>query len=497
MKHTMFRRAAAMAALFAALTAAVSCGESAAQPAENTKAVDPVIAESETVTEEAEADTFVMPDLPERNYNGEDFVFFVPGPGEVNANWTILDIYAESQTGEVVTDAVYERNLWLEENFNIKIKQELCAQSVMSTVQKSVNAGDDVCDVALLPLTNGCTLGQKGYVYDLNTLPYMDLSHSWWDQSMYKDMSILGKNYVMTGDCTTADNEATWVLVYNKKIAQELDLDDFYSRVREGTWTVSVFYDYAKQAVQDLDGDGKYTLSDRMGLLTTSNTTQAMIFGCGRKLTTKDSNDCPMFITDLDDLAEIGQHVGAMLSDKTTVNNATGGGNDLRHIYEEGHGLFYGEVLMHVIKMREYDIDFGLIPWPKYDDAQENYYTHVNNGAAKGIIVPTTHADTERTGIIMEAFSAKSVPTVTHAYYNVALSYKYLRDEESIEMLDIILQSRCYDLAYFYDWGSLFSSTMTLIQNKGGAELMSKWESKLTAAEKAMNATIDEFRANN
>ena len=148
-----------------------------------------------------------------------------------------------------------------------------------------------------------------------------------------------------------------------------------------------------------------------------------------------------------------------------------------------------------VTRMRNSTTDFGLIPFPKYELAQENYYHFVHKTAGKGVCIPTTQADPEMAGLIIEAMAAKSVGTVTEAYYDKALTYKYMRDEESAKMLDMILASRIYDLTYIYDWGSLYSQLKNLIV-AGKDTVASTWDKRMSAAEKALTKTVDAYKEN-
>ena len=69
-----------------------------------------------------------------------------------------------------------------------------------------------------------------------------------------------------------------------------------------------------------------------------------------------------------------------------------------------------------------------------------------------------------------------------------------MRDEESAEMLDIILKSTVYDLAHMYDWGTLASGIQTnIIAQKEFASFYAKREKH---ANKALEKTIDDFSAN-
>ena len=185
--------------------------------------------------------------------------------------------------------------------------------------------------------------------------------------------------------------------------------------------------------------------------------------------------------------------------DLTVDLNNTGDGADVvtagKKTFGEGHALFMGEVMQCVTRMRDSETDFGMLPWPKYEESQENFYCFLHSTAGKGVCIPTTQLDPEKAGIIVEAMAAKSVSTVTEAYYDKAITYKYMRDEESAEMLDIILQNRIYDLAYSYDWGGLYGSIRSLII-KGNDTVSSTWQKRMSSAEKSLQRTIDAYKEN-
>ena len=65
--------------------------------------------------------------------------------------------------------------------------------------------------------------------------------------------------------------------------------------------------------------------------------------------------------------------------------------------------------------------------------------------------IPVTATNDEMIGAVVEALSAYSWRTVLPAYYEIALSAKSARDEESVEMIDLVLSSRVIDFAYLYD----------------------------------------------
>jgi hypothetical protein len=101
-----------------------------------------------------------------------------------------------------------------------------------------------------------------------------------------------------------------------------------------------------------------------------------------------------------------------------------------------------------------------------------------------------TNPDPERTGVFIDALTALSATTVTPAYYTISLEGKFTRDEDSIEMLDIIRASRTYDLALIYNWGGFYGALTTHGMSKAGDNPVTIFERQnervATAIEKTM-----------
>jgi len=123
--------------------------------------------------------------------------------------------------------------------------------------------------------------------------------------------------------------------------------------------------------------------------------------------------------------------------------------------------------------MRSMEVDFGIIPYPKYDKQQGKYYTYAD---ARGSVLalPVNSPDVEKIGVIVEALSAESKRYVVPAYYDIALTQKDIRDEESREMLDIIFAGRVYDIGYMFDSGLAWSISILLNEKK--SDLTSSYE---------------------
>lgn len=443
----------------------------------------------------------LMPDLPDKDFGGHEFTILTRG--QYNSHWSSQDAYAEEMTGEPINDAVYNRNASIGEKYNVTIAEAI-GESVDpdASVTKAVQAGDDIYDMLLIGGVSNGNLATAKVLLPLDTIPYMDLSKPWYDQSANASLSIGNKLYMTSGDLNIMDNNATWIILFSKNLAYQLLDENLYDLASEGTWTLDKLKEYSTLAAFDLNGDGVQDEFDRWGLSGEGFNTMTFIEGCGGKAFAKDENDLPYIAMGDEafyDKFLLAQSVNGnfdvcMLSDKYSQKYPGDAIWDecINKAFIEDRTLFMCTGLNRVSMLREMESDFGLLPIPKYTAEQENYHCLVSIWASNMISVPITASDPERTGIIIEALSAESKYTLTPAYYDITLKTKSARDEESSAMLDLIFEGRAFELGNQYSWGGLFNVPITLTIS-GKTDLTSQVESKTAATEQAMKKTVDAF----
>ena len=147
-----------------------------------------------------------------------------------------------------------------------------------------------------------------------------------------------------------------------------------------------------------------------------------------------------------------------------------------------------------VTLLRTMDQDFGIIPPPKFDENQSNYYVTVDTWCASPVSVPITVKDKEITGLILETLAYESRYLLLPAYYDVQLKTKLARDDESSAMIDIILNNRLYDLGDIYYWGNIVTYYEGLAQGKGES-LATYWDKNGNKIISAMEKTMDKINA--
>lgn len=164
----------------------------------------------------------------------------------------------------------------------------------------------------------------------------------------------------------------------------------------------------------------------------------------------------------------------------------------LTNMFQSGKGLFMDMTFYYIESLREMEADFGIIPYPKYDEAQDEYYSRIEGCELS--CVPITVSDTERTSIILEALACESAKQVQPAYYDVSLRTKYTRDEESQEMLDIIFDHRVFDLGDTIWCGDLRDGVFEGMFMNNDRAISSKFASMETVMNEKIKTSVEAFQ---
>lgn len=458
-----------------------SCGKETDHVAETSQKV------SES-TEDTAHDTLVYKaNVPAKTFDGYEFRFLARS--EAIGKFWHRDIWAETENGDTLNDAVYARNMAVSEALDISISPFWCdSGNVTSVATASILAGDDEFDAILAPTQQLNSLSLNHNTMDLFTIPYLDLSQPWWDQNSVEDLSVRNQLYYVYGDFTVMDDEATWIIYFNKEIQNDLGLENFYDLVYDGKWTNAKFYELSKAATYDLNGDAAIGVEDMYGYLGEGYNITVSLIGSDALSIRKDENDVPVMLDSTDRFFAAAESALEYMNDPAaSLISVRDGITDFERLdkYKRGEALFMMCGAINISVFRDLVADFGLLPIPKLDEAQEGYYTTVSYFNAPGLSVPVTASDPERTGIILETFAAESKNILVPAYYDTVLKRKATRDDESAEMLDIIFEGKRYDIGMLVDAGGIYNRMISLVTTKSSnvastfASLQSAMETRL------------------
>ncbi|MBQ2709451.1 MAG: hypothetical protein IJF67_14370, partial [Clostridia bacterium] len=271
----------------------------------------------------------------------------------------------------------------------------------------------------------------------------------YWDKSINDSLSIGGSQYIAEGAFNLDGYDLTFCLVFNQELAKTANIPNLYETVSSGKWTIDLMEQYMKTVANDVNGDTVMDDQDVWGY-TAHPKMVAPGFWIGAGVTTiaKDKDDVPYISMKEQRFVDVFERVFQLAHDSGAVYMTEGDKSDIpgecRAIFAEDRSLFMDMSFTFIESLRAMDTDFGIIPYPKYEESQDSYHARVCYYMPS--VVPITCKDTDFTGYMLEVLNAESYKTVIPAYYEVALKGKYSRDAESAEMLDLIFTSRVIDI---------------------------------------------------
>ena len=450
----------ALLLLFALLLSA--CSAPASEGSEEGKAdlssPDPSGTAEEAAEPETEEDrTKYDPHLEAVDYAGAAFNVLYNYGNDLEPN---KDFTAEELTGEIVNDAKFNRNTALCDKYNIATQYINGGSdgAVVSSVTASVAAGDNAYSYVDNNAQFCIQMASKGVLLEISELPVIDLSAPYWNSLMLEGSSINHKNYFVFSDINIHAYGATPCMIFNKVVHENYGLEDLYEIVLNGGWTFDKACEMINVVTHDLDGDGKITKDDALGLIANNFCIDCFISGTGYQLITKDENDMPTLNVFTEQMADImdgikrvcSEQTGTFLVDRTsTATEACEYWTE--HAITEDRALFWVGNIKCVERMRASESDFGVVPMPKYSDAQENYAVHIQANIGSVSCFPLTVAETaEMVGRVTEEMAYLSFRDVMPAYMDVCIDGKTIRDEESLACLEIIRSSYYCDLGFMF-----------------------------------------------
>jgi len=481
-----------LAAILAAATmisVLASCGDTAGN-ADQTKETNTAAASADT------AEPSIYDVLQDNDYGGYTFRIL-----NNLSNVAYINMGEAGQTGESLDDVIYQRNEKTAETLNIQFQIENREYyDTTETVSRVVSAGDDVYYMYTLDLSFMAGHATNGYLLNILDIESIDLENPWWNKTAIDSVTIGDYVYSLFGDLHVGYYEAFYPAVFNKSILNELSLDDPYQLVRDGKWTLDVMLEMIAAAKSDLDGDGKWTTSDRYGFsIYEENGSICLLFTSNETIFEKDKDNLPVwnglsdrFLTTYDKLVSTAFSVKHNNARSCAGEVAGSTLEKHRAMMHSGHSLFLFEPLGAVKNLRDVDYEIGIVPMPKFDEAQKDYRTYIF-ASANALAIPVTNPDPERTGVILEHMAAYSHETVRKVFFDETLDFKYVQDEEGQEMLDIMFSGGAFELAAVYNWGGIHGKILQRL-NAGKNDVVSQVEKLVSKAEADMETTVDVFR---
>ena len=364
-------------------------------------------------------------------------------------------MWVEEETGDVCNDAVYNRNLKVEDYLGVKIVPVITQYEDNNThpefVKRVILAGEDRFDLTAVYTYLAGGIALEGIFYNWKDIGGVDFSKEWWIQSANEAFSINGNQYVAVGDLSTTTLLLSFAVYFNQRIAADYQLPNLYETVLDGKWTIDKLLDYTKDIYQDLNGSGGVDVEDMIGFAADNATTLDVYTSAFKiPLTKKNSEGFPEACLDVDRMQTAVDKVYSLYYDQNSYISG-GDGSEFR-AFANGNVAFLTTWIDNSFSsFRDMKDDYGILPYPKLDEEQDAYYSNaMDNYSLLSVPKTVKPEDTEFVGIVTEALTRENHYSVIPAYYDIALTAKYARDEQSVAMLDIIMNGRQYDFSILH-----------------------------------------------
>ena len=391
------------------------------------------------------------------NVSGTTFTWFGPDNVGINAP------EKAQESGDIMSDAVYYRQRDIEQYFGVKWENTWGdnGEDVALQAIEEVLAGGDSYDLVYGSVRSaGTPMLNSGILRVTNDLEYVDLDREWWIASLRDTFSINDRLYFLIGPIVVNSYTDTNIILFNKDVTAMFGINDteLYDTVKDGKWTIDKMFEFASKIPENSSGTGTYRYLSPVGF--------PFIFSSGMTITKFDNDGTPYIEDTLPKgYSDLVDKLSAVFSDssqsmysfydkeKMGFEEKYGIGED--EAFADGKALFFYVESGAALYLRSYDVPFGILPMPKLNNSQKQYYSYANPMGGSAVYFLKTVKNLTMSDAIAESMAALSQIYVKEAYYTKLLKSQAIFDMESRDMLDIIFSTKIYDMADLYAGGDL------------------------------------------
>jgi len=319
-------------------------------------------------------------------------------------------VYGDAESTDIIYSRIYERNLSVQERLSVKLEfvdsgattWQDCSEVLKREIQAMSTAWEAVF------AANNMVIQQKlfNYFHNLTDSEYIDIDERWWYTDAIEELAVDNFNYrFLYGDISIETLGKTGAMYYNKEayeayLSPNKDPDELYFEVLEGKWIFEDFARLVKKSRIERGGDGS---NDVYGysLFGTGEEIRFFQEAAGVTMYYRDSHGMPVLDLMNDKSVAFTNEMYSLLYENEGAYifyPGLGGGPREEHKYDFANGkvIFLLGNLNTAISdtMREMKADFGILPYPKWDEEQEEYRSLLHNSTT--LVAAPVCADIER-----------------------------------------------------------------------------------------------------
>ena len=210
----------------------------------------------------------------------------------------------EEADGDIVYDAIIERNHMVEERLNVEFVYDIsnfAYDGVYPDLEKIIMAGDDVYDIIAEQQYGMLLAATNNLLCDFYDSSINDFSQVyWWEEYMEQIQLNLDARYIVAGDYFLDVVEVASAVFVNRNLYEQHyeSMDTLYQLVFDGKWTIDALGQYIKEFSIDVDGDGKLAPGDVYAMNFSRNSMDAFTFGSGIPFVERGEDGFPILMAE-------------------------------------------------------------------------------------------------------------------------------------------------------------------------------------------------------
>ena len=414
-------------------------------------------------------------------------------------------------TGDNVRDAIYDRNTNIEDRLNVDLNfipvyaaYHGAREPFLKHIDAIYSAGTKDYDIIATYARTEGTLAIQGMLQNIAKIQntYIDLEKPWWPAQLVDTVSF-GNNdyYFISGDMSTNVLHMMHAMYINKTMFEELEIELPYQSVRDGKWTMDKLIEVTSGRYEDLDGDNTVSTGDKYGFCALNYVCDSFYPACNLRYIDEHNTDWLVLSPDYTSLRAtrlVGKLGAWAATDSVWItgagNTTEAEGDVTRKLFKQKQALVCMErAFMVAHHMLDVDFSYGILPTPKYDEKQVNYYTGVGNPISLyGIYVDfDDRGDRDATlqmfSAVLECYASEAYRLTTPEVFEVNMQLKYSEGQDETDMFEYVRSGIVFDL------GKIFSAeldNMPTILSNAFATGAQDWQYMAPAYKRSIEAKL-------
>ena len=471
---------------------------------------DPATQQSQSADTNAENDTgevdnrFVGIDYKDREFriytsnlsNGtmDSSNYLIEGTGEMG--------------GGLVSDAVFTRNITVEDLLGVKLvftQCELNYGAISGDIRKYTQSGDDEFDLVINDNYDyGPLVIEGNFRNTLDDECVFDFDRNYWYKDYMADLRFVdGYQHLLAGDFFIDVLRTAHLMVVNKELYRNYhnsSADELYDVVSNYEWTydklcsliTGIYVDRNQNGAKDVGDQFGYMDKDFWGAsipLSTSGTTNFI---------SRDEEGSPYLTLHEGDRAnQLATAISNLLNHEDTCMNV----GDVLDRFIRGETLVAtGAISLGSLEsesLRQMESDAAVLPYPMLFESDKKYTTATHDTTELGGILVTSK-DMVFISTVTEVLCRETANILIPKYYKECLQVQCVDDEKAAAMIDIIHDN--FDNAFILTYNQAISGDILQAFQKAAEqkrEFSAVFAGGSKSASKSINNIVKKYMKKN